>query len=44
MDQAETAVWDKIQELAVTLPASGPHRARRAYVELRLPVQAQAID
>src|SRR5882724_7035224 len=27
-----------------TLPASGPHRARRAYVELRLPLQAQAID
>jgi Flavodoxin-like fold len=27
-----------------TLPASGSHRARRAHVELRLPLQAQAID
>src|SRR5437660_442512 len=27
-----------------TLSASGPHRARRAYVELCLPLQAQAID
>lgn len=44
MDQAEAAVWDKIQELGSTLPASGPHCARRAYVELRLPLQAQAID
>ena len=40
MDQAETAVWDKIQELGATLPASSPHRARGAHVELRVPVQA----
>ena len=44
MDQAETAVWDKNPGAGGTLPASGPHRARRAHVELRLPLQTQAID
>jgi len=44
MDQAEAAIWHKIQELAVRFQQSGPHRARRAYVELRLPLQAQAIE
>ena len=44
MDQAETARLGQNPGPGSTLPASGPHRARRAYVELRLPLQAQAID
>jgi FMN-dependent NADH-azoreductase len=44
MDPTEAGVWNKNSGAGGTLPASGPHRARRAHVELRLPVQAQAID
>jgi FMN-dependent NADH-azoreductase len=44
MDQAETAVWDKDPGAGSALPASRPHRARRANVELCLPLQAQAAD
>ena len=44
MDPAERAVWNKIQELAARVQRGRQNRPRSTYVELRLPLKAQAID
>jgi FMN-dependent NADH-azoreductase len=44
MDPAERAVWGQDPRAGGTLSTGRPNRPRSTYVELRLPLQAQAID